>query len=194
MHLLAREVRTLDDEQGAVDLGQTPGEVVFLSFSDSDLGAAAAAWQAMGADRPTLRLASLARLRHPMSVDMYVEQVIAHARCVVVRLLGGLDYWQYGAQEIAAVCRAHGIPLAMIPGDARDDTRLGELCTAPTVSTAMLEAYLRHGGPANLTQALRLAAHLGGVGGPPTEPPAELPAAGLFGLPAQEDFGTRGAS
>ena len=72
--------------------------LLFLSFSDSDLGAAAAAWQAMGADRPTLRLASLARLRHPMSVDMYVEQVIAHARCVVVRLLGGLDYWQYGAR------------------------------------------------------------------------------------------------
>ena len=187
MHLLAREARTLDDEQGAVDLGQTPGDVVFLSFSDSDLGAAAAAWQAMGAERPTLRLASLARLRHPMSVDLYVEQVIAHARCVVVRLLGGLDYWQYGAQEIAAVCRAQGIPLAMVPGDAREDTRLAELCTAPAASVAMLDAYLRHGGPANLTQALRLAAHLGGVGAPPTEPPAELPGAGVFPLPSQED-------
>jgi cobaltochelatase CobN len=193
VHLLAREVRTLDDEQGAVDLGQTPGDVVFLSFSDSDLGAAAAAWQAMGADRPTLRLASLARLRHPMSVDMYVEQVIAHARCVVVRLLGGLDYWQYGAQEISALCRAQGIPLAMVPGDARDDTRLGELCTAPAVSVAMLDTYLRHGGPANLTQALRLAAHLGGVGGAPTEPPMELPAAGLLALPAEENVGASGA-
>ena len=69
MHLLVREVRTLDDEQGAVDLGQLAADLVFLSFSDSDLGAAATAWQAMGADRPTLRLANLARLRHPMSVD-----------------------------------------------------------------------------------------------------------------------------
>ena len=193
MHLLAREVRTLDDEQGAVDLGQSPADIVFLSFSDSDLGAAAAAWQAMGADRPTLRLASLARLRHPMSVDMYVEQVIAHARCVVVRLLGGLDYWQYGAQEIAAVCRARGIPLAMVPGDARDDTRLGELCTAPAASVAKLDAYLRHGGPANLTPALRLAAHLAGVGEPPMEPPAELPSAGIFALPVRENLGASAA-
>ena len=46
MHLLAREVRTIDDEQGAVDLGHTPADVVLLSFSDSDLGAAAAAWPA----------------------------------------------------------------------------------------------------------------------------------------------------
>ena len=168
-------------------------DVVFLSFSDSDLGAAAAAWQAMGAERPTLRLASLARLRHPMSVDLYVEQVIAHARCVVVRLLGGLDYWRYGAQELAAVCRAQGIPLAMVPGDAREDARLAELCTAPAASVAMLDAYLRHGGPANLTQALRLAAHLGGVGAPPTEPPAELPGAGVFALPSQENPDARGA-
>ena len=57
---------------------------------------------------------------------------------------------------------ARRIPLAMVPGDAREDTRLGELCTVPAVSVAMLEAYLRHGGPANLTQALRLAAHLAG--------------------------------
>ena len=128
-----------------------------------------------------------------MSVDMYVEQVITHARCVVVRLLGGLDYWQYGAQEIAAVCRARRIPLAIVPGEARDDARLGELCTAPAVPVAMLEAYLRHGGPANLTQALRLAAHLGGVGAPPTEPPAELPAAGVFPFPSQENLGARGA-
>ena len=73
MHLLVRETRTLDDEQAAEDLGQTPGDLVFLSFADSDLGAAAAAWQAMPAGRPSLRLANLARLRHPMSVDLYVE-------------------------------------------------------------------------------------------------------------------------
>ena len=81
MHLLVRETRSLDEEESAVDLGQSPAEIVLLSFSDSDLGAIAAAWQAMDATaRPTLRLASLARLRHPMSVDLYAEQVIAHCR------------------------------------------------------------------------------------------------------------------
>ena len=155
MHLLAREVRTIDDEQGAVDLGHTPADVVLLSFSDSDLGAAAAAWLAMGEDRPTLRLANLARLRHPMSVDLYVEQVIAHARCVVLRLLGGLDYWPYGAEEVAAACRVNRVMLAVVPGDAREDPRLFDLSTAPVASVAAFDAYLRHGGPVNLVQALR---------------------------------------
>ena len=195
MHLLVRETRTLDDEQGAVDLGHAPAEVVLLSFSDSDLGAAAAAWQAMAAPRPTLRLASLARLRHPMSVDLYVEQVIARARCVVLRLLGGVEYWPYGAQEVAAVCRRDGIALAMVPGDVRDDARLLELSTVAAADVAALDAYFRHGGPANVGSALRLAASLGGLGGlgglgeRPATPPRTLPSAGEY-LPLPQGQGT----
>src|SRR3954468_4821819 len=104
MHLLVQDERSLDDEQRAENLGQTSADVVLLSFADSDLAAAAAGWQALGDGRPSLRLASLARLRHPMSVDLYVEQVVAQARCVIVRLLGGVKYWSYGAEEVAAQC------------------------------------------------------------------------------------------
>ena len=76
---------------------------------------------------PALRLAPLGQLRHPLSVDLYLEQTVAHARCVVLRLLGGLDYWRYGAEELAALCRARGIALAVLPGDGRP-TRRWRLC------------------------------------------------------------------
>jgi cobaltochelatase CobN len=52
-----------------------------------------------------------------MSVDLYVEQVIAGAR-IAIRLLGGLDYWRYGAEEIAHAA-VQGIQLALLPGDGR---------------------------------------------------------------------------
>ena len=42
MHLLVRETRALDESEAAQDLGQTPAELVLLSFSDADLGALAA--------------------------------------------------------------------------------------------------------------------------------------------------------
>ena len=90
MHLLLRETRTLDDAEAAVDLAQSPGDVVFLSFSDSDLGAAASAWQASDGRLPSLRLANLAKLRHPLSVDLYLEQVITRARCPLQPILPGL--------------------------------------------------------------------------------------------------------
>ncbi len=165
MHLLVRETRSLDEEESAVDLGQSPAELVLLSFSDSDLGAVASAWEAADeTTRPTLRLASLARLKHPMSVDLHVEQVIAKARCVVVRLLGGIDYWRYGAEEVAALCRREGIALALLPADGRDDPRLAELSTVDARTHARLDACFRHGGPANLSRALALLGHLAGRG------------------------------
>src|ERR671938_601509 len=107
MHLLVQDGRSLDDEQRAEDLGQSPADIVLLSFADSDLAAAAAGWEALGDTRPSLRLAS------------------------VVRLLGGLDYWTYGAEEVASQCRRLGIALAIVPGDARDDPRLAALSTVP---------------------------------------------------------------
>ncbi len=162
MHLLVRESRTLDDDAPAVDLGQSPADVVVLSFSDSDLGAMAAAWQSLPRPRPSLRLASLAQLRHPMSVDLDIDRVIARSRCVLVRLLGGLDYWRYGAEEIASICRENLIALAMVSGDGRTDARLGQLSTIPIETLLRLEAYFRHGGPVNALRALDLALHLAG--------------------------------
>src|SRR5258708_30968363 len=101
MHILATEIASLDEAELAVDLAQSPGEVVVPSFSDSDLSALAAAWQRDADSLPTLRLASLKKLRHPMSVDLYVEKVVAKAKVVIVRCLGGLDYWRYGLERIA---------------------------------------------------------------------------------------------
>src|ERR1700733_10415400 len=100
MHILATEIASLDEAEAAVDLAQSPAEVVVLSFSDSDLSALAAAWQRDAARLPSLRLASLKKLRHPMSVDLYVDTVVAKAKVVIVRCLGGLDYWRYGLERI----------------------------------------------------------------------------------------------
>jgi cobaltochelatase CobN len=160
MHLLVRESRSLDEAAPAVDLGQSAADVVVLSFSDADLGALAS----VATGKPSLRLASLGRLRHPMSVDLYLEQTARHARCVIVRLLGGLDYWRYGAEELSALCHARGIRLALLPGDGGDDPALAALSTVAPGAYARLDACFRHGGPANMARALALAAHLAGVG------------------------------
>jgi len=184
MHLLVRDTTTLDEAEAADDLGQTPAEIVVLSFSDADLGALAGAWQP---GLPTLRLASLARLRHPMSVDLYLEQVVAGARCVVIRLLGGLDYWRYGAEEVASLCRAEGIALALLPGDGIDDPRLAALSTLPPEVLARLDACFRMGGPANMARALAVAAFAGGLRADDAGAPEPVPQHGVHALDLVED-------
>ncbi len=183
MHIIFREQRHLDEEAAAIDLGQSPADVVVLSFSDADLGAMATAWQGMGAGRPGLRLANLAQLRHPLSVDLYVEKVLSGAKTIVIRLLGGLDYWRYGVEEVAALSRARGINLAILAGDATVDARLTALSTVPPGALAALDGYLRAGGPANCRHALQLVAALAGLGATPADAPAPMPEFGEHMLP-----------
>jgi cobaltochelatase CobN len=155
MHLLATSGADIDDLEQAVDLAQSPADIVVLSFSDSDLSALAEAWTIASAELPSLRLASLKRLKHPMSVDLYLDRVVASSRAVVVRCLGGLDYWRYGLEHLAAMCRSRGILLAVLPGDDRADDRLDALSTLPAEATARLYGYLHEGGVGNAREALR---------------------------------------
>jgi cobaltochelatase CobN len=187
VHLLVKERRSLDEAEQAQDLGQTPADLVLLSFFDADLGAAAQSWadwdrQTTGQRAPSLRLASLGQLRHPMSVDLYAEQVVGRSRCVVARVYGGLDYWPYGAEQLSAICRANDIPLALIAGDGAGqlDTRLAALSTAPQAALQAFDGYLREGGPQNIGQALRLAASLAGLCPGPTAAPEPMPDGGVF--------------
>ena len=194
MHLLVRETRTLDAEAAAEDLEQSPAELLLLSFSDSDLGAAAAAWEAWPDEaRPGLRLVNLRRLRHPMSVDLYLERMLPAARCVIVRLLGGLEYWRYGVDELAAACKTQGIALALLPGDRRDDAALQALSTIELADWATLSACLEQGGAENLRRALALAASLGGVGIRPEVSALTLPMAGTHPVASHEAGWARAA-
>lgn len=163
MHLLRLDQASLDATAEAVDLDLAPAEVLVLSAADSDLTALAEAWAALDpAHRPGLRLASLLSLRHPFSVDLLIQKTAVHAKIIVVRLIGGPDYWRYGVDELAASARAHGIALAFLSGDNRPDPRLEAAGTLPAGDCARLAAWFRAGGPDNLKSALGfLSGHLG---------------------------------
>ena len=162
MHLLTTSSTNLDEIVEAVDLGQTPGDIAVLSFADSDLAALAAAWEAERASLPSVRLAHLRDLRHPMSVDLWIERVGAHAKVIVVRSLGGLDWWKYGIERLSALARERGIALAVLPGEDRDDVRLAAASTLPAQELDALLRFFREGGRDNLRALLRRLAHHAG--------------------------------
>ena len=163
MHLLARDLHGLDDAGAAVDLEQTPGKIVFLSFSDSELGLLARVHDEDAASRPSLRCASLAQLKHPFSVDLYLDKVARHARLVVVRLLGGKEYWSYGVEQLAALSRAQGFALAIVPGDNLDDPRLREASTLAPRDCARIWSFFQDGGAENMRALLGFMASLVGI-------------------------------
>ena len=49
---------------------------------------------------------------------------------MIVRCLGGLDYWRYGFERLVSAAREKGILFVALPGDDRPDPRLTALSTA----------------------------------------------------------------
>ena len=131
MHVVFRESHGLEETAVPVDLAQEPADLVMLSFSDSDLAAFAAGWRRGRENLPSLRLANLSALRHTLSVDTYFERTLSRAHGVLVRLIGGESYWQYGITALHQLARQRGIALAVLSADGRNDIRLDALSTLP---------------------------------------------------------------
>jgi len=176
MHLLPRDIHGLDDAAAAVDLAQTPADIVFLSFSDSELCLLARLHEQ--GDFVSLRCAQLAQLKHPYSVDLYIETVARHAKLVVVRLLGGKDYWPYGVEQLESAARTHGFALAIVPGDVVEDARLARASTLDDEALRRIRSFFDHGGPDNLRHLLACLSTLAGAPRPFAESVA-LPGAGV---------------
>ncbi|MEP5731481.1 MAG: cobaltochelatase subunit CobN [Sulfitobacter sp.] len=183
MHVVFRESHGLEDTEAPFDPGQTPADLVVLSFSDSDLGAFAAGWHRGGGPDgrlPTLRLCNLTALRHPASIDNYVEATLSGAKGILIRLIGGENYWPYGLMQVQDFARRQGIALAVLPADGRQDPGLDAHSTLP-VSTLRRLAHLCDAGGAVAAQAalaqLSLAA---GIYAGPVPGTKTVPAAGFY--------------
>jgi cobaltochelatase CobN len=180
MHLLSATPGTITSGEEAIDLDQPPGDIVILTVADSELACFAKAAAQLPAGAPSVRLANLLQLKHPYSIDLYVEKVIAHARFVCVVLLGGKSYWPYGIDEIATVARERGIAFAAIADGREDDPALDRACTLPAAQVEHLRDYLRQGGTGNALSFLRTAAlAIGHDCGQPDDP-VPVADAGLY--------------
>lgn len=157
MHVVFRESHGLEETDTPTDLGQDPADLVVLSFSDSDLGAFAEGWRRGGGLEgrlPSLRLANLAALRHPLSVDTYVENTLEGAKGILIRLIGGIPYWEYGIQQVLSLAQRKGIALAVLPADGRPDERLDEASTLPVSTLRRLAELCDAGGEVAAQAAL----------------------------------------
>jgi cobaltochelatase CobN len=179
MHILLRERHGLEETAGAEDLGQTPADLVVLSFADSDLSAFATAWRGGRESLPSVRLANLRRLAHPLSVDLYLQNTLSGARGILIRLLGGIDYWRYGVEQLSALAAAKGIALAIIPGDGRPDPRLDAASNLPPSTLRRLKTLCDNGGADSARAAL---AQLALAAGLPAVPPVARTALPRYGF------------
>ncbi|WP_019653244.1 cobaltochelatase subunit CobN [Variovorax atrisoli] len=183
MHLLSTQPgRFVEDDSVVTRLDQTPGDIVVLSSADTTLALLAAARTALAATDPgypSLRLANLMYLRQPASLDLYVDEVLQHARVVVVDHLGAESAWAYGLQQLEKLAKRKGQRLAMFSGDLQEDEDLLARGTLSRAVSRQLWQYMRSGGAGNAMQFLREVAFHGLGHGEAPLPPRSLPQVAL---------------
>jgi cobaltochelatase CobN len=180
LHVVFRESHGLEETDTPFDLEQSPADLVVLSFSDSDLGAFAAGWKRGRDALPTLRLANLVALRHPLSVDTYVEKTLSGAKGILIRVIGGAGYWAYGLASVQDLCRRKGIALAVLPADGRPDPALDEVSTVPVSTLRRLSALCDAGGAIAAQAALAQLALAAGLYAGPVVGTKEVPDCGWY--------------
>ncbi len=160
MHLLATTSGVIDGAAEAIDLKQTPADVIILTAADSELASLASAHDALGDHAPSLRLANLMRLQHNFAVDLYAEKTCTKSKLIIIRLLGGASYWSYGVDVIEALARENNIKLAIIPGGKDADPSLSARSTISPADCERLRQYFVCGGYDNAQSILHFANHL----------------------------------
>ncbi|KQV34665.1 MULTISPECIES: cobaltochelatase subunit CobN [unclassified Rhizobium] len=178
MHLLLAQKGTIADGEEAIDLGQSPGDILFLSAADTELAAVAAARRGRDGGA-SVRVASLLSLKHPMSVDTYVERTARHAKLIVVRALGGASYFQYVLEALHAAAVTHRFQIAVLPGYDKPDPGIEPFSTVASADRDALWAYFTEGGADNMARFLTYAGALVS-GGEKPEPAAPLLKAGIW--------------
>jgi cobaltochelatase CobN len=161
MHLLSTRPggHVEDGGQGVVRIAQTPADIVVLSAADTTLSLLADAVEALPKDFPTVRLANLMSLRQPASVDMYVEDVLRHARVVVIDHLGAPSDWAYLVEQASSLATRQGQWLSLFSGDAQEDPQLLLRGTAAVADSRWLWRCLREGGRDNARAFFELIRH-----------------------------------
>ncbi|HET9093461.1 MAG TPA: cobaltochelatase subunit CobN [Solirubrobacteraceae bacterium] len=127
----------------------------FVTTADTEILATAAAVRRLPSEFPAVRCANPQGTRE---IDPFLDDVLADARVVVVRILGGRRGWPGGVERLAERCEAAEIPLIALGGEASPDAEMTALSTAPAGAVAQVGEYLRSGDVGNVEQMLRFLA------------------------------------
>ncbi|MBB1250831.1 hypothetical protein [Rhizobium sp. G21] len=149
---------------------------MFLSAADTEIASVARATAERAVD---WRIVNLASLKHPMSIDLWIEKTARHSKLVVLRALGGYGYFTYLIEALMGAAQRHGFQFATLPGDDRPDAGVDAWSTVGAEDVKTLWTYLVEAGAENVSGFSRYCEALIGRGEKPAAP-VKLDKAGIW--------------
>ncbi|MFN9169851.1 MAG: cobaltochelatase subunit CobN, partial [Dolichospermum sp.] len=108
------------------------------------------------------------------------EQVLESAQVIVLRLIGGSSYWNYGLEVIQEIGERNGTTLIIMPGDDGLDLDLISKSTIAPEIVQKIWQYFQEGGTENFLNALKFIADTALLTEFNPPPPQPVPRVGLY--------------
>jgi len=165
---------------GVIFIEQQPAPIVIITAADTDIQTLATAVTQLPADFPAVRVVNLLQLQQQLTIDTYAEDVLATAKVVIVRLIGGQSYWSYGLEVVQETIAATGATLIVLPGDERPDPTLISHSTAALSAVNQVWQYFIEAGVENYHNLLKYIATQFLDYTIPYQPPQSVPRVGIY--------------
>ena len=147
------------NDEGVFHIQQEPGDIIFLSSADTELYTVNKAYGELckeNKELPNLRLANLTYFKQELTIDTYLDEVVSHAKVVILKLLGGQAYYPYLCDALQQLAEEEDIQLIFLPGDQKPDLELMQQSTCDLKEVDQLWKYFIAGGLTNTKTALKL--------------------------------------
>ncbi|WP_459212261.1 cobaltochelatase subunit CobN [Aquimarina rhabdastrellae] len=146
------------NDDGVFYIEQEPGDIVFLSASDTEIHTMNEAYKTLHEEAtyelPSLRMTNLVYLKQELTIDTYAEDVLEKAKVIVCSLLGGMNYYKYLIETLIALQEETDCVLLFIPAH-EPDYELMSRSTETIEVVHQCRQYLQQGGKDNTIALLQ---------------------------------------
>lgn len=181
MHRINATAGGWNQSEGLFFLEQTIAPFVLITAADTDIQTLGTVVSKLPDKFPEIRVANLLQLQQQVSIDTYSEQVLESAQVIVLRLIGGSSYWNYGLEVIQEIGERNGTTLIIMPGDDGLDLDLISKSTIAPEIVQKIWQYFQEGGTENFLNALKFIADTALLTEFNPPPPQPVPRVGLYG-------------
>ncbi|MDB9490102.1 cobaltochelatase subunit CobN [Dolichospermum circinale CS-534/05] len=181
MHRINATAGGWNQSEGLFFLEQTIAPFVLITAADTDIQTLGTVVSQLPDEFPEIRVANLLQLQQQISIDTYSEQVLESAQVIVLRLIGGSSYWNYGLEVIQEIGERNGTTLIIMPGDDGLDLDLISKSTIAPEIVQKIWQYFQEGGTENFLNALKFIADTALLTEFNPLPPQPVPRVGLYG-------------
>lgn len=157
-----------------------PPMIIFITSTDTEILTAHRALDRLPDKFPPVRLASTDHLQSNSEIKSFVQQINWNSAVIIVRVLGGKQYFTDGLEKLSEHAHQHNTPIIVLPGTKELDDELTTMSNVPPSEIGTAFEYCSHGGVRNYAQLFRYLSNQYLAIGKSYAEPEPLPSHGLY--------------